>query len=824
MVETAPPDDLSFLSDGTEMRGLIRALDWSSTPLGAPQHWPRALKTLAGLMLASKQPMFIAWGPDKTWLYNDAFTPILGAKHPAALGRPSMEVWSEARNVLEPMFEQVFSGQSVSIEDFSIWLDRHGGSEEAHFEFAYTPARGDCGSIEGLFGSCIETTARVLAERRQAEELERQRRQFLCAPGFIAILKGPEHIFEFANLSYLRLVGDRELLGRTVRDVFPDLEGQGFFELLDRVYQTGERYIAHQTPIKLIRTSGGAPENRYLDFVYEPMLDQHQHVSGIFVEGFDVTGAREAHERLQELNLTLERRVEQRTTDLKNIQIFYTHSAECHAVLSLRHDGRFQYDEINPATLRLYGMTRDEVIGRTVDDIFKPSVAVEVTAHLAECLQQNMPYRYTRSQGATTVEAVATPIPAEPGTLPRVAVTARDITDRQTLEEQLRQAQKMEAVGQLTGGLAHDFNNMLQGIIGSLDCIRRRIELGHSQDVDKFINSGLEAANRAASLTHRLLAFSRRQALDPRPTNVNHLIFGMEELVRRTMGPNISVEVVVPSELWLSRIDAPQLESAVLNLSINARDAMPDGGKLTIQAANKSLDNSEAEQIGILPGQYVSLSVTDTGTGMTPEVAARAFDPFYTTKPIGQGTGLGLSMIYGFVRQSGGQVRIETELGKGTTVCVYLPRYLGAADEQQPAESLKQPEKGGGETILLIDDEKSIRMLAIEVLTENHYQVLEARDASSALTILESGKPIDLLITDVGLPGNMNGRQIADAARTMRNGLKVLFITGYADSAAIGRGRLEAGMEILVKPFQMTTLVAKVQQLLRKTSPEIPVH
>jgi signal transduction histidine kinase len=368
------------------------------------------------------------------------------------------------------------------------------------------------------------------------------------------------------------------------------------------------------------------------------------------------------------------------------------------------------------------------------------------------------------------VEATVTPVPGEPGKPPRVAVTARDISERQNLEEQLRQAQKMEAVGQLTGGLAHDFNNLLQGIIGALDRAQHRIQQGRASEADRFIGAAIESANRAASLTHRLLAFSRRQTLDPKPTDANKLIAGMEELVNRTMGPNIAVEVVGAAGLWLTMVDAPQLESAVLNLAINARDAMPSGGKLIIETANKWLDERAAQERDLPPGQYVSVCVTDTGVGMPPDVVARAFDPFFTTKPMGQGTGLGLSMIYGFVRQSGGQVRIYTELGTGTTMCLYLPRYLGTADDMEAA-SIQEPDKGFGETVVIVDDEATVRMLVTEILVENSYRVLEAPDAASAMKILAAKQHIDLLITDVGLPGNMNGRQLADAARVTRPGL-----------------------------------------------------
>jgi nitrogen-specific signal transduction histidine kinase len=383
----------------------------------------------------------------------------------------------------------------------------------------------------------------------------------------------------------------------------------------------------------------------------------------------------------------------------------------------------------------------------------------------------------------------------------------------QDAEEKLRQAHKMEAVGQLTGGLAHDFNNLLQGITGALDRIQNRIANGRLSDVDRFLKAATDAANRAAALTHRLLAFSRRQTLDPTPADINQLIAGLEDLIRQTMGPTIEVAVNCADNLWPTKIDVPQLESALLNLCINARDAMPDGGRLSIETANQSLDKEAALEREVLPGQYVSVSVADNGTGMTPDVIARAFDPFFTTKPLGQGTGLGLSMIYGFVRQSGGQVRIYSDVGHGTAVRLYLPRHFGVP-AQDSSTGGGHMNRGLGETVLVVDDDPIVRMLVSEVLAENAYNILEAVNGPTAMKLIDSGRRIDLLITDVGLPGGMNGRQVADAARVRRPDLKVLFITGYAENIAIKNGHLEAGMAVLAKPFAMATLGNKIRGML----------
>ncbi|WP_264478967.1 PAS domain-containing protein [Acidisoma silvae] len=391
-----------------------------------------------------------------------------------------------------------------------------------------------------------------------------------------------------------------------------------------------------------------------------------------------------------------------------------------------------------------------------------------------------------------------------------------ETTSQRILEEQLRQAQKMEAVGQLTGGLAHDFNNLLAGILGSLELLRARLAQGRIKELDRYINAAEGASKRAASLTHRLLAFSRQQTLDPRPTNINRLVVGMEELIRRAIGPAIVMEpLIAAGGLWTTFVDAGQLENALLNLCINARDAMPTGGKLTLETGNRWLDVQAARERDLPPGQYVSLCVSDTGTGMTPDVIAKAFDPFFTTKPIGQGTGLGLSMIYGFARQSGGQVRIYSEVGAGTMVCIYLPRYTGEADrEDSPIEFCDTPRAQFGETVLVIDDDPTVRMLVTEVLEDLGYVAIEASDGPTGLQILQSDVRIDLLVSDVGLPGGMNGRQVADLARIHRPELNILFITGYAENAVVSHGHLDRGMHILTKPFTVDGLANRIKDLI----------
>ncbi|WP_122428478.1 response regulator [Pseudomonas viridiflava] len=381
-------------------------------------------------------------------------------------------------------------------------------------------------------------------------------------------------------------------------------------------------------------------------------------------------------------------------------------------------------------------------------------------------------------------------------------------------EEVLRQSQKMEAVGQLTGGIAHDFNNMLTGIIGSLELIRRRLARGRTEGLDNLIDLGVTSANRAAALTHRLLAFSRRQSLDSKPVEMNHLINAMGELIQRSVNESIKLEMQLAGDLWTAEADPNQLENALLNLVLNARDAMPDGGLLTVETCNRQLDKSFTNaHENLLPGDYVVLSITDNGCGMPEAVISRAFDPFFTTKPIGQGTGLGLSMIYGFSKQSHGHVAIKSEVGRGTTVELFLPRFKGNQDEDEQSFQSNAVYAKEGETVLIVEDDPAVRALVSEVLSELGYAFIEAGDSLSAVPILESGQRIDLLISDVGLPG-MNGRQLAEIARQLRPELKVLFITGYAEHAAARSGFLDTGMQLITKPFAFDHLTSKVREMI----------
>jgi PAS domain S-box-containing protein len=504
-------------------------------------------------------------------------------------------------------------------------------------------------------------------------------------------------------------------------------------------------------------------------------------------------------------------------------------------------DGKI--DWFNARVPEYCGIPADQMKPNGWTPVHPDDVATATTQWLA-ALASGQPYvteyRIRRHDGMYRWHITrAIPIRDTDGRITRWIGTSADIEDRKSseqaladlnasLEQQvrertaellaaeasLRQAQKMDAVGQLTGGLAHDFNNLLTSITGSLELMADRLARGKVAELDRYVHAAQGAAKRAAALTHRLLAFSRRQTLDPKPTDINQLVDGMDELIRRTAGPAVAVETSGAGDLWPVLADPNQLENALLNLCINARDAMPDGGRLMIETANCVLQPCEAKSLELTGADYVSLSVTDTGGGMTAEIIERAFDPFFTTKPIGEGTGLGLSMVYGFVRQSGGQARIDSRPGQGTRVCLYLPRYLGGDRVCETSDGQQSAVRGAGETVLVVDDESTVRMLVNEVLDELGYEVLEAEHGAAGLRILESDRRVDLLVTDVGLPGGMNGRQLADAALVRRPDLKVLFITGYAENAVIGASRLKPGMHILIKPFSLETLGSRISEII----------
>ncbi len=635
-----------------------------------------------------------------------------------------------------------------------------------------------------------------------------------CVIEFFDGPHGPlsDYIHIEANAAYARHAGIPEVVGQKVREMVP-AEANDWVARYGEVLRTGQ-------PIRFERELEAT--RRYLSlsaFRIEP--PSRKQVAVLFE---DVTERRRAEIELQLLNETLEARVAEALAERRVLADVVEGMAAFIQVVDMDR----RWVAINGAAARefeavfgVYPRVGDRMADLVVD---RAELRAAVDRLWARALGGEEFTEIVAVDDEHFYEVRFSPLHDAAGAQIGAYQFAYDVTDRlqeqtrlRNTEEALRQAQKMEAVGQLTGGIAHDFNNLLAGISGAFEMIGTRLSQGRSRDVDKYLTAGQGATRRAAALTHRLLAFSRRQTLSPKAVVINRLLADLVELVRRTVGPSIEVETIAAGGLWPTLVDANQLENAILNLCINARDAMPGGGKVTIETGNKWLDQRTAREHGLEPGQYVTVCVSDTGVGIEKDILDRVFDPFFTTKPLGEGTGLGLSMVYGFARQSHGHVRIYSEVGQGTMVCIYLPRHLGAEDAPAPEFASRTVVRSeAGETVLVVDDEPTVRMLVVDALGELGYSCLEAADGPAGLRLLESAERIDLLITDVGLPGGLNGRQVADAARVVRPELKVLFVTGYAENAVLNHGHIEHGMEVLTKPFAVDDLRGRVARIKRE--------
>ena len=1155
--DAAPTHLHAFLTGGGELARLIAAFDWASTPVGPIDGWPAFMKAQVGLFLRSPVPIVTLWGEQGVMIYNDAYSRFAGARHPSLLGSNVLEGWPEVADFNANVMRVGLAGGTLAYRDQELALNRRGVMEPVWLDLDYSPILDESGLPTGVMAIVVDVSDKIRAQHWLTGERERLARMFDQAPGFMAVLQGPDHVFEMANPAYVRLIGGRDPLGKSVRDALPELVDQGFIAILDEVYATGRPFSGASTSV-MLHDESDEPSEHFVDFVFQPLRDSDGAVAGIFVEGSDITArirsdqqvrlavdrlrraqeaggvgvftldiasntlsasqefcrifglpfvetmdasvfedavlpedagvrsdpaGRRAGQSVMEVEYRIrradtgeiryiyrraeferdadrrpvrmvgvvqdvtERRLAQQALeageakfrtfaqavpnqlwtatpdgrlDWFNDQVFaYTGlghdelagdtwtgmvhpedlpriSAQWAAALESgddystefrlrRHDGAYRWHlvralplrdadggirlwlgantdiheqkqaevenvrdrnrlwamshdlllvsdlsgritSINPSATRLLGWEPEEMVGRLLSDFVHPddlgATAAEVAKLAAGAMTLSFENRcrtktggwrllgwsavrdgerihgvarditeeraLTRNQEriwnlSPVLKLVASPdgvlrqinpawtaalgwtqeastgrrlkdfviesssdaadevlramaagqtvddaefaMMVEFGDERRIGWTfvpegdtiygfGRDLTEQRRVEDALRQAQKMEAVGQLTGGIAHDFNNLLQGITGSLDLVQKRIGQGRLSELDRFISGAMTSANRAASLTHRLLAFSRRQPLDPRPVRVNPLVASMEDLLRRTLGERIDLEMVLGSGVWLTRCDANQLESAILNLVINARDAMPEGGRLVIETDNAHLDAAYAAQHGeVRAGDYVCISVADTGAGMSPETLKRAFEPFFTTKPLGQGTGLGLSMIYGFAQQSEGYAKIDSEQGQGTTFRLYLPRFRGDAADEEPGPHVTVRPANTGETVLVVEDEPVVRGLIVEILNDLGYHAIEAHDGPSGVDVLKSNRRIDLLITDIGLPG-LNGRQVAEAGRKFRPGLKVLFMTGYAENAALAAGFLEPGMAMVTKPFAMEVLTARIREII----------
>ncbi|SDV46765.1 hybrid sensor histidine kinase/response regulator [Chitinasiproducens palmae] len=672
------------------------------------------------------------------------------------------------------------------------------------------PLRDQTGRVVGLVKSLSDRTeARHTSQELRASESRYQTLFEAIDAGFCVVEmkfdetgKASDYLFLETNPAFEIQTGLRNAAGHWMRELAPEHE-EHWFRTYGDVALTGK-------PARFENVAEAL--GRWYDVHALRIGDPaKRHVAILFN---DISNRRRAELALQRLTESLQQEVETRTRDRNQLWELSTD-----IMLRCRLDGRIL--AVNPAWADTLGWTESQLIGANILDLIHPDDIKATRDAMTYCKRGEALSRFenryrTRGGGYRWIDWSARAADEVLNAVGRdISEDKERIAALERAEAQLRQSQKMEAVGQLTGGLAHDFNNLLTSITGSLDLLQARLDQGRQDEASRYIGTAQSAASRAAALTHRLLAFSRRQTLDPKPTDVNRLVAGMEDIVRRTVGPAIELTVSADPGLWPTLVDPNQLENALLNLCINARDAMPGGGRLTVETANRWLDAKAAGTFDVAPGQYIALSVSDTGAGMTADVAAKAFDPFFTTKPLGMGTGLGLSMIYGFARQTGGQVRIYSEPGQGTTVSLYLPRHrYDEAIVHGVAAVAPVTPAGQGETVLVVDDEPAIRMVITETLQDLGYHALEATDGAGGLSILNSDAHIDLLVTDVGLPGGMNGRQMADAARVRRPTLKVLFITGYAENAVVGNGNLDPGMHVMSKPFAIDSLAVRIKQLI----------
>jgi PAS domain S-box-containing protein len=606
---------------------------------------------------------------------------------------------------------------------------------------------------------------------------------------------GPE-LIQFYNDAYRQTLGPERhpsALGQSGRECWAEI-WHIIGPQIEQVMSGGGATWHENQLVPLTRH--GRLEQVYWTYSFSP-IDEDDGVSGVLVVCRDVTEDVLAAVKLRERS-----RIWNVTQDLLVIV-----------------DRNGVWRTVNPAWTRTFGWSEAELLNRTSEWLEHPDDGGLTRMDVGHLIQGNLTVRFEsrfRHKDGSYRWLSWTGVPDQD----RIFAVARDVTAEKAAterlkatEEALRQSQKMEAVGQLTGGIAHDFNNLLTGIVGSLDLLQIRLNQGRTDNAARYIEAAMISANRAAALTHRLLAFARRQPLIPKGVDVNQLIVSLEDLLRRTIGETIDLKIVAADDLWCTLCDPNQLESALLNLAINARDAMPEGGKLTISTANARLDDATADTPALPPGDYICIAVTDTGTGMSAEVAARAFDPFFTTKPIGQGTGLGLSMIYGFARQSNGHATIDSRLGEGTSIRLYLPRYQGGVAAPHRSAARASEHAASGETVLVVEDEPIVRGVILEMLQDQGFRTLEAVDGPSGLRLLRSRARIDLLVTDVGLPG-LTGRQLADQARETRPGLKILFMTGYAESAARSQGFLQPGMEMITKPFELDNLLRKIRSMV----------
>jgi len=991
--EVRGPKD--FLADGGETGKLMRSLDWSTTALPPPQHWPQSLRLAISICLGSSFPIAVYWGRDFTILYNDAYIPIAGGKHPWALGRPGREVWPEIWDTVGPMFENVVTtGEADGGRDQLLPLRRHGYFEECYFDYTLTPIRGESNRVDGIFNAAIEATYRVISERRgrvlrdlaertshaqsvdnacalAIEALAAARKDvpfclvYLLDPGghharlagsagvapgspasptvidvtteqhmppggvwpiTRAAMSGhievvddlggrfgaapscqawPEPCASAAVVPIMSAIREDASYGFLIAGVSPrralDDDYRGFFDLVAEriaiaignarerelraeIATEHSRAALHESEARLayaleagrlgswdldmvtgvsIRSAAHdrifgyrepVADWTYKTFMQHVLPDDRDHVD----RSSRLASAQRAHWHVEcrirrtdgevrwiEIHgspqgttaaggaarfsgvvqdITERKQVWEHEQRAQRLEGEIRVSEEKYRLLwEKAHDAILVLDqngivlEANRTTETISGLSHDDIVGRS---LFRAATEPEQEQRLRKLLASDQAgttqLRLSGGGGKRfDVEVSATRISADGQDL--VLFIARDVTQRLLLEQQLRQSQKMDAIGQLTGGVAHDFNNILTVITGSIDLLVDDLaDSPHLAAVARMIG---EAATRAANLIGQLLAFARKQALQPHDTDINRLIIDTTRLLRPTLGEAIEINAMLGEDCWHAMIDPSQLSTALLNLAVNARDAMPKGGKLTFGSANVIFDDAFAEaNPEVKPGAYVKIFVTDSGTGIPRAIRDRVFEPFFTTKAVGKGTGLGLSMVYGFVKQSGGHIKISSEEGQGTTIEIHLPRS-GEAAATSEASAASAPQ-GGHETILVVEDDPLVRHYAVTQLQSLGYATISAAMGPEALGLVDRGAKFDVLFTDVIMPGGMNGRQLADEIAKLRPGIPVLFTSGYSESAIAHNGQLDPEVALLAKPYRKPDLARMIcEALARRAGP-----
>ncbi len=819
------PETPPFLAKGGMLGQRIAAADWSTTALGSIANWPHALRGAVSLILQARTPMVLLWGTDGVMFYNDAYAAVVGPQNQTRMGCTAREAWGDNHDFIDNVLKVGLAGDALQYRDHEVTITRDITTEQMWLNLDYSPVLGEDGVPAGVICFLAETTDRVLAGRKAAFLLSlSDDLRALSTPADImsmtAVRLGEQ--MNASRVFYAEVNAGLMSVERDYHSGVGPIVGQhsleSFGPAILAAYMSGAPVVVHDVmtdPRLGHEARAGLSEREVGGYIDVVLFQEADFISLLAVQSAtartwtddEVMLVQQVGERVK-VAIERARAERDRLWDLSQDML-------------ARGDYEGMLSAVSPAWTRILGWTESELLTRTYETLNHPEDNSQTLAAIKEMAQTRQPIRFenriaTRDGDWKHIEWTLSP---EADGLNFIAV-GRDLTEAnarraelESAQEALRQSQKMEAIGQLTGGIAHDFNNMLTGVIGSLDLMRRNIASGRMDRVDRYIDAATVSAQRAAALTSRLLAFGRRQSLDMKAMDVNALVAGMEELLFRTLGEQIELGTDLAPELWAASSDENQLESALLNLCINARDAMPNGGKLIIETTNTRLDERYTrDHPDVTPGDYVVLSVTDTGSGMAPTTMDKVFEPFFTTKPVGQGTGLGLSMVYGFARQSGGHVRIYSEVGQGTTVKLFLTRSLGGEALVAAMPSPETP-RGSGETVMVVEDDPSVRMIVTELLSEVGYGVLEATDADTAIPILQSNQRIDLLVSDVGLPG-MNGRQLAEVARQSRPDLKILFITGYAQNAAVRAGFLADGMDMMTKPFAVDALATKIRDIL----------